>query len=165
MRTILSTLIFLFILASQSFAEDGVSKVKKSKLKIDKIGTVTIEADEIITANIKASKSKNKGKWKGIGGKIFGKFYPKGSDEIINVSENKIHKINRKKKKCETRPLVTEEAKEAQKSFKGIMQEMKAEQDKHKDLDDEEKKNNIEILAQKFEVDKLSGEVTRKVVR
>jgi len=136
MRIILSTLILVFILASQSFPEEGVSKVKKSKLKIDKIGTVTIEADEIITANIKASKSKNKGKWKGIGGKIFGKFYPKGSDEIINVSENKIHKINRKKKNCETRLLVTEETQEAQKSFKGIMQQMKAEQEKHKDLNE-----------------------------
>jgi len=38
---------------------------------------------------------------------------------------------------------------------------MRAEQDKHKDLDEEEKESNIEILAQKFEVDKLSGEVTR----
>jgi len=160
MRTILSTLILVFILASQSFADEGVSKVKKSKLKIDKIGTVTSEVNEIITANIKASKSKNKGKWKGIGGKIFGKFYPKGSDEIINVSENKIHKINRKKKKCETRLLVTEETQEAQKSFKGIMQQMKAEQEKHKDLNEEERESNIEILAQKFEVEKLSGEVT-----
>jgi len=104
MKTILSTLILVFILAGQSFAEDGVRKIKKSKLKIDKMGTVTSEVNEIITANIKASKSKNKGKWKGFAGKIFGKFYPKGSDEIINVSENKIHKINRKKKKCETRP-------------------------------------------------------------
>ena len=163
MKTILSTLILVFIFASQSFAEDGVSKVKKSKLKIAKIGTVTSEVNEIITANIKASKSKNKGKWKGIGGKIFGKFYPKGSDEIIDVSENKIHKVNRKKKKCETRPLVTEETKESQKSFKGIMQQMRAEQDKHKDLDEEEKESNIEILAQKFEGDKLSGEVTRMI--
>ena len=147
MRTIFSTLILVFLLANQSVAEEGVSKVKKSKLKIDKIGTVTSEVNEIITANIKASKSKNKGKWKGIGGKIFGKFYPKGSDEIINVSENKIHKINRKKKKCETRPLVTEETKESQKSFKGMMQQMRTEQDKHKDLDEEERESNIEILA------------------
>ena len=57
MRTILSTLILVFLLASQSFAEKGVSKVKKSKLKIDKIGTVTSEVNEIITANIKASRS------------------------------------------------------------------------------------------------------------
>lgn len=161
MRTVLSTLILVFLLASQSFAEEGVNKVKKSKLKIDKIGTVTSEINEIITANIKASKSKNKGKWQGIGGKIFGKFYPKGSDEIINVSENKIHKINRKKKKCETRPLVTEETKEAQKSFKSIMKQMRTGQDKRKDLDEEERESNIEILAQKFVVDKLKGEVTR----
>jgi len=33
MRTILSTLILVFLLVSQSFAEEGVSKVKKSKLK------------------------------------------------------------------------------------------------------------------------------------
>ena len=124
MKTVLSILALLFILTSQGFAEEGVHKVKKSKLKIDKLGTVTSETDEVITANVKASKSKNKGKWKGIGGKIFGKFYPKGADEIINVSENEIHKINRKKKKCETRPLVTEESKEAQKSLKGVFQQI-----------------------------------------
>jgi len=77
------------------------------------------------------------------------------------VSENKIHKINRKKKKCETRPLVTEETKEAQKSFKSIMKQMRTGQDKRKDLDEEERESNIEILAQKFVVDKLKGEVTR----
>jgi len=38
---------------------------------------------------------------------------------------------------------------------------MRTEQDKHKDLDEEEQESNIEILAQKFEVDKLRGEVTR----
>jgi len=31
MRTFLSTLILVFIIASQSFAEEGVSKVKKVK--------------------------------------------------------------------------------------------------------------------------------------
>lgn len=160
MRVILSTLILVLLLASQSFAEQGVRKVKKSKLKIDKIGTVTIEADEIITANIKASKSKNKGKWKGVGGKIFGKFYPKGSDEIINVSENKIHKINRKKKKCETRPLVTEETKESQKSFKDIMQQMKTEQNESQGLEKEAKKEDSEILAHGFIVDNLNESVT-----
>ncbi len=160
MRTMLSTLALLVILTNQGFADEGVHKVKKSKLKIAKLGTVTSETDEVITPNIKASKSKNKGKWKGIGGKIFGKFYPKGSDEIINVSENKIHKLNRKKKKCETRPLVTEESKEGQKSLKGVFQQMKAEQDKHKDMEGAEKDNNIEIVAQGFTVDNLNESVT-----
>jgi len=31
MRTVLSTLILVFLLASQSFAEEGVNKVKKIK--------------------------------------------------------------------------------------------------------------------------------------
>ena len=71
MKSSLIHFLLLLIFAGPIFAEEGVNKVSKFKMKTD-LGTLTSERNEIITPNIKVAANKNKGKWKGVLGKFLG---------------------------------------------------------------------------------------------
>ncbi|MFQ5641235.1 MAG: hypothetical protein ACE5IR_24920 [bacterium] len=166
MKRHLIHLVFLtlsFVFLTHNFAiSQGVKKVTKDKVSFS-FGVYSSEKLSYINENEKYEEliaSKLKGK--GFAGKLASKFFPKGKTAVItNLNENKIYKLNLKKKKCEVSPLINvgDSLQSAMGSFKEAMKGWKQENEQNR----QQEKSAFEMKESVFRViDTGDSEVLNK---
>ncbi len=137
--------VFVVALIGQSYA--GMTKKTKSEVKFKGFGTYTTVSNEKVEGNLKKSDDENNFKGEGLMGKMVGKMFLKSGDsqEIVNLPEMKIYKIDPRKKEYTITPIQKLDMGQSESSGE------ETENDNSQESS-EEQKSNVKVIRSEFKV-------------